>query len=202
MLSFPFPADLLNYDNILHYKIGSKANFTPEQSIPALTSNFGYYNKTSLFISSVGFHEELDPRSHCYTLSSNFLRTYLYLEGGNVGEEVMVADMTRFDETIKTAHVLTNIQGKLYFAFSSSYYIELGYGKNQTAFYNPKNPLQINVYFNDGGYCVKSVIGFNEDKTEINLLSQTIIGTYDAYFETDSDVYFVEKDGKLLMFKK
>lgn len=123
------------------------------------------------------------------------------LESGKVCQTSLVCDLNRFDITEKRISLLTNIQGETYILYNDIKNLKLGRGLNATAFYDINDPSKINVYMNDGGYCVKSVVQKNDDNT-FTLLSQTIIGTYDAYFETAGDIYFVQKNEKLYMFKK
>lgn len=165
----------------------------------SLICTFGYFNERA-YISYLGI-DNLTPTQFYMKKSSYIDPIYLRLEQGNVGDSFVICDMSKFDSSIVNAQILTTIQGKIYFAFNSNYNIEIGYGKNATGVYDPNDPLKAHVYFNDGGYCVKVVIGFNAEHTELQILSRRIIGTYDTYFETNSNVYLVEKNGELYMFK-
>ncbi|MBE5746532.1 MAG: hypothetical protein E7359_04560 [Clostridiales bacterium] len=177
-------------------------NFQLDSTVPVLTCNFGFFNKTAAHWGTTIFTSELDPRNCCFTTIGEFMKTTYSIERGYPSESVIINDLSTFDTTIQRALLFSSLQGKVYFGFASSNYIEIGHGKNLTGYFNPDNPLQVTIYFNDGGYCVKSIVEFKEDKTDLKLLSQTIIGTYDAYFETNSEVYLVEKDKQLYMFKK
>lgn len=100
----------------------------------------------------------------------------------------------------------TNI---LFFQVSSTASrLELGLGRNVTAYYDKDTRNVIYAYMKVGDKMVKKTIAFTESTDEdgnvvesASITSQKIIGTYDYYFETDSNKYFVVKDNKLYMFK-
>lgn len=107
-----------------------------------------------------------------------------------------------FDGNDKQAFVLTDFAGNNYlYVKSTALLYNIGYGINTTAFFDKTNPLQVNVYLNDNGNCVQHKILLSEDKTTATPIISKIIGTYDSYFETDSNIYFVEKDDSLYMYK-
>jgi len=113
----------------------------------------------------------------------------------------MVQEMKGFDLAEKRAYIITDIKGiNFFYKLNMTTALNIGYGKNVTAYYDKENDNLIHIYMNDGGYCVRKNVVLSEDGTTATLLSQNIIGTYDTYFETPSDVYIVEKDGNLYAF--
>lgn len=86
--------------------------------------------------------------------------------------------------------------------------INLGHGYNVTAYYDKNSDDIINVYMKVGNNMIKKIVQINtttneNDETEqtLEVLSEKVIGTYDFYYETNNDVYFVVKDNQLYMFK-
>lgn len=87
--------------------------------------------------------------------------------------------------------------------------LNLGFGKNVTAFKDKENENIINVYMKVADKMVKKVVQYSIDTDENNniiktmtILEQKVIGTYDYYYETKTNVYLVVKDDILYMFKK
>lgn len=92
---------------------------------------------------------------------------------------------------------------------NNSVTLDLGFGENVTAYYEKNNRNCINVYMKVGTKMVKKVVNITETTDEENvttksaeIVSQNVIGTYDFYFETTSNCYFVVKDDELYLFKK
>lgn len=86
--------------------------------------------------------------------------------------------------------------------------VNIGKGYNVTAYYDREDETKVNVYMKIGDKMIKKILQLgtitdddgNETKTA-NILEERIIGTYDYYFETQTDVYFVVKNDQLYMFK-
>lgn len=115
---------------------------------------------------------------------------------------VLIADLNRFDMVNRYQFIFEDFTGYNYLYVNSSTKVNVGFGKNATAFWDTENDKKVHIYLNDNGYCVKKEYLIDDDNMGAELLSQKIIGTYDYYYETNSDVYFVVKNGELLMFKK
>ena len=86
--------------------------------------------------------------------------------------------------------------------------LDLGFGENVTAYYEKNNRNCINVYMKVGTKMIKKVVNITETTDEENvttksaeIVSQNVIGTYDFYYETPSNCYFVVKDDELYLFK-
>ena len=99
----------VSLDSKLYHSYGIEG-FNFDKSIATFSCDLGYYNGNNSILGTLAYHTELEPRSNFYTVSSTLSRSYLNLEAGNVAEEIMLIDTTRFDNTNKTAHVITNIQ--------------------------------------------------------------------------------------------
>jgi len=90
---------------------------------------------------------------------------------------------------------------------SSSVKLDLGIGKNLTAYYDATNKNIIYVYMKVGDKMVKKTVQITtvtEDDTTTKtaeIIEQKVIGTYDYYFETPSEKYIVVKDDQLYVFK-
>jgi len=123
-----------------------------------------------------------------------------YLEG-QIASVTMAKPTNHFDSTERNVYILTTIKGINHIYINSTSYLDIGYGNYTTAFFDKNDPLKLNVYMNDNGYCVKKVVQLYSDNSTPTLLTQEIIGTYDAYFETATDAYLVEKDKHLYVFK-
>lgn len=164
--------------------------------------DFGRYNNQYNLFSSIVNTFDTDSYFYTYKLSNtgNF-KEYLTFKYGYLSECVFVKDYTLFNNKAPLVYVATLIDGTNFIFTNNTTFLDIGYGKNVTAYYHPDNMYKMNIYMNDGGYCVKKVVEISEDLTQFTLLSQSIIGTYDAYFETPSDVYLVEKNENLYMYK-
>lgn len=115
---------------------------------------------------------------------------------------IIAADLNRFDTVKRTYYVLEDFAGNNYVNLKAGVRVPIGFGKNATAFLDAENDKLLHIYLNDNGYCVKKDCLIGENLSGLEILNQKIIGTYDFYFETNSDVYFVVKNNELLMFKK
>lgn len=166
--------------------------------------SLGYSDTSNLCMSSIGCEDSSQPYLFFIktnAISSSRLKASTFLPK-NIVDCCSVMDMGFYTFDDKQASVVTDYKGNNYLYFySTKYYLPIGYGKNATAFYYKDNLNFINIYLNDNGYCVKYVVQVAEDKLSAEVLTKKIIGTYDAYHETSSDVYFVEKDQQLYMFK-
>lgn len=175
-------------------------------SYPAAMCSLGYYDGTNMY----GTY--LYSSSYAYPTASLFRHgdNTQYATTSSVCKQecsyiASISNLNPKNRFSLFSGIVTDLKGINYLFISNSnnqkFSLEIGYGKNATAFYDKDNPLNIRVYLNDNGYCVKYNILLNEDKTSAIILNNKIIGTYDYYYETDSDVYFVEKDKQLYMFK-
>ena len=91
---------------------------------------------------------------------------------------------------------------------SNGLQINLGYGKNVTAYFDKDDDNKIYVYMKVGDKMVKKTVQkvttTNEDETTtttFEIIEQKVIGTYDIYYETNTDKYFVVKDNELYIYK-
>ena len=173
-----------------------------EPKMPSLTCNIGYNNLKGFWSSVLEFFGPNSPFAYISNMTTTSeLRNRLMYKNNELCSSGLVEDLTRFNNEYKIAYVITTIKGYNHIYINNNCCGEIGYGKNVTAYYDKDNPNKINMYMNDNGYCVKYILLINNDKTSITTLSKKIIGSYDAYFETNSDIYFVEKNGQLFMYK-
>lgn len=108
--------------------------------------------------------------------------------------------------------VVTNKDGtnqlKIIISDNNSGTVDLGIGRNVTAFYDETNKNLIYVYMKVGDKMVKKSVLLTTSTDEENntvttgaIIEQKIIGTYDVFYETNSDKYFVIKNNNLYVFK-
>lgn len=173
-----------------------------ETQMPCLTCNIGYNDLSGFWSSVLEFYSPNCPYAYISNVTTNYEnRNRISYKNKELCSSGLVEDLTRFSSENKIAYIITTIKGYNYIYVNANCYCEVGYGNNVTAYYDKDNPNKINMYMNDNGYCVKYVLLINDSKTSITTLSKKIIGSYDAYFETSGDVYFVEKNGQLFMYK-
>lgn len=185
------------YDNANNYKSYETYNYLYDKVA------FGY-TASKIYASTIWAY--WGNKANWGLLNPSESQTYFNESNGYFKEDLtancaMVCEPNRFDYLDRSAFIVETIDGMNYFYLPDKCNIEVGYGKFATAFYDKDNALKINIYMNDNGYCVKKVLLLNDEKTSATIVSQRIIGTYDAYFETSSNVYFVEKNKKLYMYK-
>lgn len=183
---------------------GNGYNVYEYTSLPCLDCSVGYFDKSYMHGCSTMLYSTLHPcaytfKTHQTVNDRNTVSTSLSY---TIANTIAVNDLNINDNTEKRACILTNFNGINYLYYYNNILLELGYGKYPTAYFDKENPLKINAYLNDNGYCVKYIIILSSDKKSAQIISKKIIGTYDAYFETNSDIYLVEKGNELYMFKK
>ena len=137
---------------------------------------------------------------------------YLTSSLETIGNFALVYDCHNLCKEIKYIFIttLTDCNNYLYLDFKSTFpALNLGFGQNVTAYFDKNSQNIIYVYMKVGNYMVKKTVEIstvtNDDGTESQNMTITnvkVIGTYDFYFETNTDVYFIVKDGTLKMFKK
>lgn len=174
-------------------------------SVPGICTDIGYFSGNAVTQNYIYVSDNINVQFATTRVSPNtaiILTKHTSLISNKICNTCNVMCTNIFDNTDKQATVFTDFAGNNYlFVKSTGLLYEIGFGKNATAYYDKSNPLQVNVYLNDNGYCVKHKILLSEDKTTATPITSKIIGSYDSFFETDSNVYFVEKDGNLYMFK-
>lgn len=92
---------------------------------------------------------------------------------------------------------------------STALQINLGFGENVTAYYDKDNSNIIYVYMKVKDKMVRKTVVKSEIIDEENVTTNTfeiteqkVIGTYDIYYETPSNKYFVVKNNQLYIFKQ
>lgn len=185
----------INYNNGYYTYTGKTHN-------PVVYSNMGYFMEK--YVREGTIVATHNGTSSCGSIMAQINNTVFGELTNSTGyiSCVLACDLNRFDLTKRTLFVLEDYTGYNYLQTKAGTRFNVGFGKNATAFLDTENEKIIRIYLNDNGYCVRSEYLINEDNSDIELLSRKIIGTYDFYFETASDIYFVVKDNELLMFKK
>lgn len=175
-----------------------------EKSYPCHSCNLGYFKTDGTSYGTIigAFSINAVYPYYAYFSGTSESKNRIMFKGKEICASVLVEDLSLFDNTNKTAYIFTTAKGINYLYINNSCNLEIGYGKNVTAYYDKENYNKINVYMNDNDYCVKTVLLLNDTKTGASVVSKKIIGTYDAYFETCSNVYFIEKKGELYMYTK
>ena len=144
------------------------------------------------------------------TASVNGLNdTYYLIANFAVVEDNFDVCYLKYNEA-KTVQVHKNGHVVLQYSLENqSETIDLGIGRNVSAYYDKTDKNKIYVYMKVGDKMVKKTVEICDNTDEngtvthsFNIIEQKIIGTYDYYFETPTDKYFVVKNNQLYMFKK
>lgn len=163
-----------------------------------------------LSISSDGkaYSSGINPQFYGY-INSTYLGELINLSA----KTTLIYDMYNIHKTttseIYTIATLTDGSNVLYLQYlNGASTLNLGFGKNLTAYFEKDNRNCIHVYMKVGDKMVKKIVNITETTDEegvttksAEITSEKVIGTYDFYFETPSDKYFVLKDDKLYLFK-
>lgn len=129
----------------------------------------------------------------------------------NIANLCFVYDINKKDSYFYPCVIIAtfkNCTNYMYLKFPSTLYqLDLGVGRNVTAYHDATDYNIIYVYMKVGDKMVKKTvqmtISTNDSGTEIRsgeIIEQKIIGTYDYYFETQGNKYIVVKDNKLYVY--
>lgn len=154
-------------------------------------------------------------RLHYYTTYpyTSIRDSSCYYSTGKIADLCIIQDITNNLRTINPLSIIqTNSTGENIFYLnlqSTSWSFNLGFGFNTTAYYDKDDKNIIYVYMKVGDKMVKKTFKIsyitNEEDSSVTylgeIINQKVIGTYDYYFETQSDVYLVVKNNTLYMFK-
>ncbi|MGN1208134.1 MAG: hypothetical protein ACI4TI_01555 [Christensenellales bacterium] len=146
------------------------------------------------------------------TITSTSDYSFLIASQDDISRITTIID--NYNETVATASdkiILMKKDGTnmLYFKISSSAtMLDLGKGTNVTAYFDKNTNKLVRVYMKIGDKMVRKTVLFETTTDDSGsssetgtIIEQKIIGTYDFYFETENECYFVVKDDKIYMFK-
>ncbi len=192
-------------------KIANSALFMSNCKAFDLTQKTNLYECFYIGISGVaGQQLYFSTLNQGSTASVNGLNdTYYLIANFAVVEDNFDVCYLKYNEA-KTVQVHKNGHVVLqYSLIKNSEKIDLGIGRNVSAYFDKTDKNKIYVYMKVGDKMVKKTVEICDNTDEsgtvthsFNIIEQKIIGTYDYYFETPTDKYFVVKNNQLYMFKK